>query len=251
MPGSDKAKSALAKFDEELPKALGNVVDFTKTMKEADCPPWYVALAPNPLDVLGAFIRDFGTVITDIYRYPKQIEEFCENMAPVLLAVGKATGKLSFELTGSKRVFCPVWYNSFLSNKQFRRFHWPYLKYIVNGLIEDGFTPLLSLQGEYDHLLDTLLELPAGKFIAWFDRTRPQDAKKVIGEHCCIAGGIPPAILIGGSEEETDGYMKKMIFDMKDSAAFICTLPFNAIGPAKESNIIAMTNAMKKYASYS
>ncbi len=250
QPGSETSAAAWRQFDAELPGTLGEVVDFTKKMKEADCPPWYMALAPNPLDVLGAFIRNFGTVMTDIHRYPKQVEKFCENMAPVFLAVGKATGKLSLELTGSKRVFCPVWYNTFLSNKEFRRFHWPYLKFIAEGLIGEGFTPLLSLQGEHDHLLDTLLELPEGKFIAWFDRTDPIDAKKVIGEHCCIAGGISPSVLIGGTPDQTDEYIKKMFAEMKKSRGFICTLPFNAIGPAKPENVRAMTDAVRKYGAY-
>lgn len=136
-------------------------------------PPSYMALCPNPLDVPGAFLRDFDKAILDIHRIPDKVHKACEALLPVLLAVGKATGEISFQLTGSRRVFLPVWYNSFLSVKQFKEFHWPYLKYLCEELIKDGFTPLLSLQGTYDHLLDTLLELPAGKAIAWFDRTDP------------------------------------------------------------------------------
>jgi uroporphyrinogen-III decarboxylase len=168
----------------------------------------------------------------------------------VLAAVGKATGEISYQLTGSRRVFCPVWYNSFLSKKEYREFHWPYLKYICEELIKADFVPLLSLQGTYDHLLDTLLELPEGKAIAWFDRTDPVKAKEVIGDHLCIAGGISPALLIGGTPKETDGRVKALLDDMKSARGFIFTLPFNAIGPAKTENVIAMTEAVHKYGAY-
>ncbi len=249
-PGSSEATSALVNLGMKLNTALSDVQQFTKDMKEANCPPWYMALNPNPLDVLGAFLRNFDKVLLDIHRMPEKVKKFCEILTPVLVAVGKATGEISYKLTGSRRVFCPVWYNSFLSKKQFKEFHWPYLKYICEELIKADFIPLLSLQGTYDHLLDTLLELPKGKAIAWFDRTSPIKAKEIIGNHMCIAGGISPALLIGGTQEEVDTHVKSLVEEMKNASGFIFTLPFNAIGPAKVENVIAMTEAVHKYGFY-
>lgn len=249
-PGSGEATAALVGLGMKLDKALGDVAKFTGDMRESGCPPWYMALNPNPLDAFGAFLRDFDKLLFDIHRIPDKVKKVCEMLAPVLVAVGKATGEISYQLTGSRRVFCPVWYNSFLSEKQFREFHWPYLKYICEELIKDGYTPLLSLQGTYDHLLDTLLELPAGKAIAWFDRTDPAVAKKVLRDHVCVAGGISPALLIGGTPEEVENQVKTLLHDVKDGGGFIFSLPFNAIGPAKVENVVAMTDAVHKYGSY-
>ncbi|WP_026395866.1 uroporphyrinogen decarboxylase family protein [Acetobacterium malicum] len=250
QPGSSSANAALIKLGLQLGPALANVGDFTQKMKEVNCPPWYMALAPNPLDFIGSFVRNFDKVLFDIRRYPKKIKRLCEELTPVFVAVGKATGQLSYELTGSRRVFMPVWYNSFLSKKQYAEFHWPYIKLIAEELIKDGFTPLLSFQGEHDHLLDTILELPEGKAIAWFDRTNIVDAKKIIGNHTCIAGGISPSILIGGTPEEVDLHVKKLLTEMKSSRGYIYTLPFNAIGPAKIENVRAMTAAILKHGKY-
>jgi len=249
-PGSGEAKTALINLGMKLTPALGEVQKFTSAMRESGCPPWYMALNPNPLDTLGAFLRDFDKVLFDIRRFPEKVKKICEILAPVLVAVGKATGDISYQLTGSRRVFCPVWYNSFLSVKQFREFHWPYLKYICEELIKADFTPLLSLQGTYDHLLDTLLELPAGKAIAWFDRTDPVEARKVLGNHICIAGGISPAVLIGGTPDEVRARVKALLDDVKGDGGFIFSLPFNAIGPAKIENVIAMTEAVHEYGVY-
>ncbi len=249
-PGSEESNAALLSLGFQLGPALNNVVTFTKKMKEVNCPPWYMALAPNPLDFLGAFIRDFDKVLLDIHRYPKKVKSICEQLAPVFAAVGKATGELSYQLTGSRRVFCPVWYNSFLSNKEYREFHWPYIKYIIEELIKADFTPLMSFQGEHDHLLDTILDLPEGKAIAWFDRTDVVKAKKVIGEHSCVAGGISPSLLIGGTADDVDANVKETMKEMKSARGYIYTLPFNAIGPAKIENIKAMTKAVHKYGEY-
>ena len=249
-PGSGEATMALVTLGMKLAPALGEVQRFTAAMREIGCPPWYMALNPNPLDVLGAFLRSFDKVIFDIRRIPEKVRKICEILAPVLVAVGKATGDISYQLTGSRRVFCPVWFSSFLSGENFKEFHWPYLKFICEELIEAGFTPLLSLLGTYDHLLDTLLELPAGKAIAWFDGTDPVKAKKYLGNHICIAGGISPAILIGGTTSEVDEQVKTLLDGVKGDAGFIFTLPFNAIGLAKVENVVAMTEAVYKYGYY-
>jgi len=249
-PGSPEAMGALIKLGIELGKFPPVLGEFIGKMKEAACPPWYIALAPNPLDALGAFLRDFDKLMLDLYRMPEKVKKTCETLAPVLAAVGKATGKMSFEFTGSRRVFCPVWYNSFLSPKMYREFHWPYLLSIVDELVKADLTPLICYQGEHEHLLETVLDLPRGKTIVWFDKTDPRKAKKVIGDHSCIAGGIRPSILIGGTPKKVEEEVKRLLEDMMPGGGFIFTLPFNAIGDAKVDNVKAMTEAVMKYGKY-
>ncbi len=249
-PGSGESNAALVRLGFELADALPKAVAFAKRMVQADCPPWYMALAPNPLDYLGAFVRNFDRLLPDLYRVPEKVRKVCEQLAPVLAEVGKATGTISYELTGSRRVFCPVWYNTYLSPDMFKEFHWRYLKYMAEELIKAGFTPLFSFQGEHDKHLETILELPEGKVIAWFDKTDPRKAKEVIGEHSCIAGGISPSLLIGGTPERVEKEVKELLDAMKGSRGFIFTLPFNAIGPAKIENVRAMTDAVMKYGAY-
>jgi hypothetical protein len=246
-PGSGEANTALINLGQELGATLPKIVEFTGRMVKADCPPWYLALAPNPLDFLGAFVRNFDKLLLDLYRVPEKVKKVCEALAPVLAEVGKATGQLSYELTGSKRVFCPVWYNTYLSPQMFREFHWTYLKYMAEELIKAGFTPLFSFQGEHDSHLETILDLPEGKSIAWFDKTDLRKAKAVVGDHTCIAGGVAPSLLIGGTPDRVDQEVKTIINDMKDARGFIYTLPFNAIGTAKTENLKAMTDAVMKY----
>ena len=59
-----------------------------------------------------------------------------------------------------------------------------------------------------------------------------------------------PSLLIGGSVQEIDLQVKKLLTEMKKAAGFIFTLPFNAIGPAKIENVLAMTEAVHRYGGY-
>lgn len=247
---SPVAVGSLLKMGQELNKFPGFLNEFVGKMKQEAWLPWFYALTPNPLDFIGAWLRDFDTLSLDLYRMPEKVKAACKTLAPVLAAVGKLTGAISRDVTGSRRVFCPIWYNTYLSPEKYREFHFPYIKIIVNELVEAGFTPLMSFQGRYDHLLDTLLELPEGKVILWFDKTDLSKVKEVVGDKYCIAGGILSSLLIGGTPEKVKKHMEETIKKYKPGGGYIVSTEFNGMGDAKIENVKAMTETVMKYGQY-
>ncbi|MFW9969531.1 MAG: uroporphyrinogen decarboxylase family protein [Candidatus Odinarchaeota archaeon] len=241
---------SLIKFGMEVAKFPGFLMDMAKKLRAEAWLPYYYALAPNPLDFIGAFYRDFDVLSLDLYRMPEKVKKACEGLAPVLAAVGKMTGKISLDVTGSRRVFCPIWYNTYLSPEKFKEFHFPYIKQIVNELVEADFTPLMSFQGRSDHLLEILKELPAGKVIMWFDKTDVVKAREVLGDKYCIAGGIPSSLLISGTPEKVRQHTKQLIDNMKSGGTFIVSSEFNGMGDAKVENVKAMTETVFNYRKY-
>ena len=248
--GSTTAVGSLIKLGMEVGKFPGFLMEMAGKLREEACVPYYYALAPNPLDLIGAFYRDFDKLSLDLYRMPEKVKKACEGLAPVLAAVGKMTGKISLDVTGSRRVFCPIWYNTYLSPEKFKEFHFPHIKLIVNELIEAGFTPLMSFQGRSDHLLEVLKELPAGKVIMWFDKTDLVKAREVLGDKYCLAGGIPSSLLIGGTPEGVKKHTEKLLDDLKSGGGLIVSSEFNGMGPAKVENVKAMTETVMNYGKY-
>ncbi|MBD3195256.1 MAG: hypothetical protein GF317_09385 [Candidatus Lokiarchaeota archaeon] len=247
---SPTAVGSLLKLGMELGKFPSFLGDFVGKMREQAWVPWYYALNPNPLDFIGAWLRDFDTLSLDLYRMPDKVKKACETIVGVLTAVGKMTGNISKDMTGSRRVFCPIWYNTYLSPEKYKEFHFPYIKQIVYDLVEEGFTPLMSFQGRYDHLLDTLTELPKGKVILWFDKTDLNKVRDVVGDDYCLAGGIPSSLLIGGTPEKVTQHVEKVISEQKPNGGFILSTEFNGMGDAKVENVKAMTEAVEKYGKY-
>jgi len=247
---SPTAVGALLKMGQEVAKFPAFLMDFVGKMKQEAWLPWYYALAPNPLDFIGAFFRDFDTLSLDLYRKPEEVKKACETLAPVLAAVGKLTGTISRDVTGSRRVFCPIWYNTYLSPDKFREFHFPHIKFIVNELIEAGFTPLMSLQGRSDHLLEILGELPERKVILWFDKTDLSKAQEVLGDKYCLAGGVPSSLLIQGTPDQVTRHMEDTLNKFKPGGGFIVSTEFNGMGDAKVENVKAMTETVMRLGQY-
>lgn len=248
--GSLTAVGSLIKFGMEVGKFPGFLMEMAGKLKAEAWLPYYYAVAPNPLDFIGAFYRDFDILSLDLYRHPEKVKKACEGLAPVLAVVGKMTGKISLDVTGSRRVFCPIWYNTYLSPEKFKEFHFPYIKQIVNELVEADFTPLMSFQGRSDHLLEIYKELPAGKVIMWFDKTDVVKAREVLGDKYCIAGGVPSSLLISGTPEKVKAHTKQLIDNMKTGGTFIVSSEFNGMGDAKVENVRAMTETVMEYGKY-
>ncbi len=247
---SPAAVGSLLKMGQEVAKFPGFLTQFIGKMRQEAWLPWYYALAPNPLDFMGAFLRDFDTLSLDLYRMPDEVKKACEILAPVLAAIGKLTGKISLELTGSRRVFCPIWYNTYLSPDKFKEFHFPYIKQIVNELIEAGFTPLMSLQGRSDHLLEILKELPERKVILWFDKTDLVKARDVVGDGYCLGGGVPSSLLIGGTPEKIKNHVIELFNNLKAGGGLIISTEFNGMGDAKLENVRALTETVMNQGRY-
>ena len=83
------------------------------------------------------------------------------------------------------------------------RFVWPYVKECVAQVDAAGLIPILHFDSDWTRDLPRLLELPAQKCILSLDSmTDIRKAKEILGDHMCIMGDVPPALLSSGTPEQ-------------------------------------------------
>jgi len=104
---------------------------------------------------------------------------------------------------------------------------------------------------EGDHMphLDTILELPKGWGIAYFER--PKDFIKVYEKlrgHACVMGGIPVTLLHSGTPEKVEEYVRKLLEATASNEGLIPAPGVAEIAPeVPDANIRAFINAALKY----
>jgi len=107
---------------------------------------------------------------------------------------------------------------------------------------------------EGDHLLyvDSLLELPKGWGVAWFER--PRDFLKVwekLKRHTIVIGGVLPALIAGGKPKKIDEYIKNLLKQIKPEGGYILSLSVNELPKDTPlENIRAYINTTLKYGVY-
>jgi len=196
-----------------------------------------------PLDIVGDFLRGFNTVLLDIHRYPDKVKKAAEALVELIIDYALTTKKM-----GAEFVMIPLHLNEYLSPKHYKEFYWPTLKEVIVRLFNEGIRSSVFFEGYHDAHLETILELPKGWGIAYFEKTDIVKAKKVLQGHTCVQGGVPISLLVTGTPEIIEEYVKNLLEQVKPGGGFILSTD---IGTAPREtpieNIHALIEAVEKY----
>ncbi len=230
---------APGKFDDfiKFVQGTGAVVD---KVDAADVPFLSVGVLTTPFEYLCGG-RSFSQFIFDLYRMPDKVETAMQAMMPGLndAGIGLSTA------VGSPGVWIGGWRSAskMLAPPLWERFVFPYLKDIVAQVDAAGLIPILHLDSDWTRDLARFRELPAKKCILSLDSmTDIRRAKEALGDHMCIMGDVPPALLSSGTSQEVYDHCRRLIADIGPTGYILqsgCDIPVDA--PLE--NVKAMADA--------
>jgi uroporphyrinogen-III decarboxylase len=109
--------------------------------------------------------------------------------------------------------------------------------------VDAGLIAILHLDSNWDRELSRFKELPQGKVVLALDgETDIFRAKRILGEHICVMGDVPPALLAFGTPAEVIDYCRKLISELGPQGFILqsgCDIPSNA----KLENVQAMVRS--------
>ena len=206
----------------------------------ADMPYLSMAIVMQPFESLCGG-RTFTQFILDLYRMPDKVEEVMQSMFVGLNDAAIA----GCAAMGAPGVWVGGWRSAskMLSQPLWDRFVWPYVKECVRQTDEAGLIPILHFDSDWTRDLPRLLELPAKKCILSLDSmTDIRKAKEILGDHMCIMGDVPPALLSSGTPEQVFEHCKKLVKDIGPTGYILqsgCDIPVDA----PLANVKAMADA--------
>jgi uroporphyrinogen-III decarboxylase len=196
-----------------------------------------------PLDIIGDFLRGITNTVLDIRRYPDKVKKATEALVEPILNYA-----LTYKKLGINLVMIPLHLNEYLSPKLYKEFYWPTLKEIILKLGEEGVKSWVFFEGHHEQHLETILELPKGWGVAYFEKTDVVKAKQVLQGHTCVVGGIPVSLLVGGTPERIKEYVKNLLEQVKPGGGFMLS-PNIGTAPAETplENLTALIEAVELY----
>ena len=107
---------------------------------------------------------------------------------------------------------------------------------------------LVFFEGHHEPHLETILELPKGWGIAYFEKTDVVKAKEILKDHSCVMGGLPITLLVGGTPASIDEYIKNLFEKVKPGGGFVLA-PSVGTAPRETplENLTALIEAVEKY----
>jgi len=201
----------------------------------------------TPFDVLADGMRGLTGSFNDCFRQPEKVVAACDvlvnEMANLALALADPLKRWP--------IFVPTHKACFLSPQQFDKFYWPSFKKVMDILIGAGHTIRCYLEGDWSHHWHHMLEMPKGKVLCDIDNEGDIfKAKKEIGHHQCLAGGIKDSQFILGTPQEMRDQVKLLCETVGKGGGYIisggCNFPYTT----KPENFKAMIEAVLEYGVY-
>jgi hypothetical protein len=236
-------------------KYLGEAVATAQLLQEA-APRWigeyvtrgYVVFSPmtadHPFEHLcgGRTVKEF---MLDLYHMPDKVQavldvimaERREQVRQTVRAVGQPIG---YWVGGWRTA------PEFLSPRLWNRFVWPYMKELVEIVADEGGTPVLHYDANWDREIERLKDLPARRCVLSLDgKTDVVRAKQILGGHMCILGDVPPALLTLGTVDEVKAYCRRLL-DEVGPDGFIMAMGCAVPPDAKFENVKAMVDSVQR-----
>jgi len=190
------------------------------------------------------YSRGWTGFIKDILRQPEKVKAACDATFIDTVKMGENQSRA----VGSNIIFVPVGHASpkYMSREMYDQYFFPYFKDACTKLVKDGFTPRLHLNLDWTSNLEHLLELPKRSCIAEIESvTDMKKAKRLLGGHMCICGGVPPHLLTRGNPQKIEEYCKKLIEELGPDGYILMN---DDIVPtrAKYENVKAIVDSTKK-----
>jgi uroporphyrinogen-III decarboxylase len=246
-PDVRSAYQSLIEAGKEMEKWQKYVMEIGREALVSGFPAMRGGLAAAPFDVIADFLRGTQGTVMDMYRQPEAlldaIDMFTETTIPRAISMTTATNGFVVNFPLHKGD------DTFMSDKQFEKFYWPSLKKVIDALIEEGIMVSLFAEGRYNRRLSYLGDFPRG-WVRWqFDQTDMANAKKVIGQTCCIAGNVPSSVILTGTAKEVKECCRKLIETCAPGGGYFLTGGATAT-EARPENLRAFMEAAREYGVY-
>ncbi|MCL2111669.1 MAG: hypothetical protein FWH32_05415 [Clostridiales bacterium] len=196
-------------------KASGELVAHAASL---ETPPCVITGSTIAYDAFADMLRGYINVPMDLFTIPDKVVAACEVMDVFTQQAVHGAAEMGVEY-----FFIPLHggTDELMSDEMYRKYYWPYLRRLIEHLVEHGITPYILTEGAYDTRLEVLAEVPKGKVIYMFEKVDIARAKKVLGDTACICGNFPTTSLNYGTKDEVIEGTKRMLDVCMPGGGFI------------------------------
>jgi len=200
-----------------------------------------------PFDMLADSFRGMINTIVDVKERPDELLAALNVMQEIMLknALGAAIAlKREYFL-----IPLHMGVDEFMSPADYAKFYWPGLKALMMACIDNGITPYVFCEGNYNTRLEQLCDIPKGKVIYMFEKIDEKRAKETVGKVACIGGHVRTPILMYGSPQDVENETKKLLDIYAPGGGFFMDTSIPVDRCPKE-NMHVMFDTTLKYGGY-
>ena len=242
-----QAVDALLRAGDNSAQWLGAMVLFFETAVAEGFPLGPTLGQTCPFDMLADNFRGMINCIMDVKERPDELREVLKVMTELCVR----NGLNGLKALGHDYLFIPLHMgvDEFMSPDDYAEFYWPGLKALMMAGIENGLTPYVFCEGNYNTRLEQLCDVPPGKVIYMFEKVDMKKVKDTVGKVACICGNLPTATLMFSTPEKVVDETKRLLDICAPGGGFIMDASI-VIDRCPKENLHAMFDTTLKYGVY-
>lgn len=172
------------------------------------------------------FLRGFKGLMVDIRRKTANMKEAFDALNKY--EIGIKLGNIKKD----EVVFIPLHAATFMNEKTYREFYWPYLKEYCDAIIAKKAIPTLYLEGDWTCHLESLLEFPEHNLSIMVENGDLEHFKKTVGHKMSIVGGMPVISLRNCSIQESIDAAKRALDILAPGGGYVFSEDKLMLSPA-------------------
>lgn len=201
------------------------------------------AVFSNPVDTLFDYCRGFKGTLTDLRRQPDKVKAACDKLWEVY-----NFPRLSRPVDAFPYACHMTHIASYLSPKQFEEIYWPYEKAWIERAAAAGSKVWIMLEGSWSKVWHHFLEVPKDSCILHIDDDDICQAKRELGHHQIIEGGLKMAAVRTESFDTIKEELKRVIDVCAPGDGFLFSTDKAWIAPGDvNQNLIDAFNFVHEY----
>lgn len=247
LPPVRAALEAMMETGAEVLKTLGALEQLSLHTVDKGFIPFGGATGQAPFDEFADYVRGLLETCMDCINEPERLAQALELWGARTIPAAIENAKLQH----AKYLFIPLHcgVDNFMSVANYEKFYWPGLKKLILAAIEADMTPFVLCEGKYYTRLPILADVPKGKVIYVFEDTDFAEAKRVLGDVACIAGGMPTEYLMLGDRQRVIDETKRRLDLLAPGGGYIMTNSL-ALDQVKTENMEAWKDTVFSYGVY-
>lgn len=200
-----------------------------------------------PFDHFADLMRGTRGISIDMFRQPQKLNEAMNHRLTMIIE----TSVKNFPMTNCPVIMMPLHKgdDTFMSDKQFETFYWPYLRQLLLAMIEEGLVPMPFAEGRYTDRLKQIVDTPRSGVMWYFDQTDMTKAKKILGDISCIVGNVPTSVVKTAKPEQVKDRCRRLIETCAPGGGYILA-GGASIDKGNIENLKAMMEAAYEYGIY-
>ncbi len=241
------AIEAFVQTAKQTAEYLDKAAELGKMATEMGFPDFGAGSVMAPFDEFADHVRGILQACYDCVAAPEDIKRAVDLWGDVTIPLRVNMAKAN----GAEYVMMPLHcgVDNFMSRESYENIYWPGLRRAIHMIVENDMTPYVFCEGKYNTRLEILRDVPKGKVIYLFEDVDMKEAKRILGDVACIAGGMSSDLLMHFSAEKVIDKTKEIIDICAPGGGFIMSNG-SSLFQANTENVRVWKETLFEYGKY-